>query len=67
MQVRVREEDVHKTTFHTHDGLMEWIAMPFDMWNAQATFQRMMNAISATFTQICCRLLHRRLVGIGNG
>jgi hypothetical protein len=44
-QVRVRYEDVHKTAFPTHDGLMEWVAMPFGMCNAPYTFQRMMNDI----------------------
>jgi hypothetical protein len=28
---------------------MEWVAMPFDMCNAQATFQRMMNDILRDF------------------
>jgi hypothetical protein len=50
-QLRVRDEDFHKTAFQTHDGLMEWIAMPFDMCNAQATFQRMMNDILRDFLQ----------------
>jgi hypothetical protein len=26
-QVRVRDHDIHKTAFKTHDGLMEWVAM----------------------------------------
>jgi hypothetical protein len=42
---RVRKEDVHKTTFMTHDDLMEWVAMPLGMCNAQSMFQRMMNNI----------------------
>jgi hypothetical protein len=45
MQVRVRKEHVHKTTFQTLDGMMEWVAMPFGLCNAHATFQRMMNDI----------------------
>jgi hypothetical protein len=44
-QARVRDQDIHKTAFQTHDGLMEWVAMPFGLCNAPTTFQRMMNDI----------------------
>jgi hypothetical protein len=48
-QVRVRDQHIHKTAFQTHVGLMEWVAMPFGLCNAPATFQRMMNDILPEF------------------
>jgi hypothetical protein len=48
-QVRVRDHDVHKTAFQTLDGLMGWVAMPFGLWNALATFPGMMNGILRDF------------------
>jgi hypothetical protein len=37
------------SAFQTSDGLMEWVAMPFGMCNAPATFKRMMNDILRDF------------------
>jgi hypothetical protein len=48
-QVRVRDEDVHKTESQTRDGLMEWVAMPFGLCNAPPTFHRMMKDILRDF------------------
>jgi hypothetical protein len=54
-QVRVREEDVHKTTFQVRAGMMVWVAIPFRLCNVHATFQRMMNKIPRNFLHIVVR------------
>ena len=49
-QIPIAEEDRWLTAFITHDGLYEWVRMPFGLKNAGATFAR---AVINVLQHIC--------------
>lgn len=48
-QIRMKMEDIPKTTFRTHQGHYEFLVMPFGLINAPATFQGLMNEVFRPF------------------
>jgi hypothetical protein len=48
-QVQMRPEDIHMMAFRTHDGLYEFLVMPFGLCNASSTFQALMNDVLRPF------------------
>lgn len=44
-QVRMRTEDIPKTTFRTHEGHYEYLVIPFGLMNVPSTFQALMNDV----------------------
>lgn len=53
--MRVREEDVHKTTFRTRYGHYELMVMPFGLTIALIAFMDLMN-------RVCMLMLDRYMI-----
>ena len=48
-QVRIKDEDIHKTTFKTRYGHYGFVVVPFGLTNAPATFMCLMNSVFSKY------------------
>jgi hypothetical protein len=54
LQLQVHPNDIEKTAFCTHQGLFNFLRMPFGLQNGPAIFQRVMQEILSPFLWIFC-------------
>ena len=48
-QVRIKDEEIHKTTFRTRYGHYEFVVVPFGLTNAPNTFMCLMNSVFTNY------------------
>ena len=47
--VRIKDEDIHKTTFRARYGHYEFVLVPFGFTNAPVTFMCLMNSVFSKY------------------
>ena len=65
-QVRMAEEDRHKTAFRCHLGLWQWKVMAFGLRNSPATYQRLMSHVLSGYTGKFCHVFIDDIICFSN-